>query len=210
MLLHTEKIKELKENALLSLEHFLLKRIISNDPKNIKFVQTLSFWILDYIRLLNYEQRLIKYKKFKRGDIIKVNFGHRIGREHGGLHYAVVLDRRNAIASNLITVVPLTSIKPNTDLTKLGKDRLNLGNEIYKSLVKKANIVSEKEKVTVTKELSRMKNGSIALIGQITTISKYRIYDPLSTKNALHGIKLSDQNLTIIDNKIKELFTHII
>ena len=50
--------------------------------------------------------------------------------------------------------------------------------------------------------------GTIALVGQITTISKYRIYDPLSTKNALHGIRVSDATLDLIDSKIKELFTH--
>ena len=53
-----------------------------------------------------------------------------------------------------------------------------------------------------------MKAGTIALVGQITTISKYRIYDPLSTKNALHGIRVSDATLDLIDSKIKELFTH--
>lgn len=210
MLLAAVKIKELKENALLTLEQFLLKRLKSANQKELKFVQTLSFWMLDYVRLLNYENNLIKYKKYKRGDIIKVNFGHRIGREHGGLHYAVVLDTNNAIGSNLVTVIPLTSIKPTTDIAKLGKDRINIGNEIYKSLVLKVNSVSQSEKAAVIKELTRMKSGSIALIGQITTVSKYRIYDPLSTKNVLHGIKLSDQTLTIIDNKIKELFTHTI
>lgn len=210
MLLAAVKIKELKENALLTLEQFLLKRLKSANQKELKFVQTLSFWMLDYVRLLNYENNLIKYKKYKRGDIIKVNFGHRIGREHGGLHYAVVLDTNNAIGSNLVTVIPLTSIKPTTDIAKLGRDRINISNEIYKSLVLKANSVSQSEKAAVIKELTRMKSGSIALIGQITTVSKYRIYDPLSTKNVLHGIKLSDQTLTIIDNKIKELFTHTI
>lgn len=57
-------------------------------------------------------------------------------------------------------------------------------------------------------EISRMKSGSIALAGQITTISKLRIYNPLNKKDSLHGIKLSPSELDLIDNKIKELFTY--
>ena len=69
----------------------------------------------------------MKFKRYKRGDVIKVNFGHRIGREHGGLHYAIVLDVKNPLQSNLLTVVPLTSVKEHTNLEKLGKDRIFIG-----------------------------------------------------------------------------------
>lgn len=213
MILDLTKIKQIKENALFRLSQFLEKRLSSADNKDIKFVQTFSFWLLDYVRLLTYETSpQIKYKRYKRGDVIKANFGHRIGREHGGLHYAIVLDTNNALQSNLLTVVPLSSIKDSTDLSKLGKDRIYIGNEIYKSLINKINSLPNNtaEKHAASKELARMKNGSIVLIGQITTISKYRIYDPLSTKNALHGIKVSDNTLTQIDYKIKELFTNSI
>ena len=142
--------------------------------------------------------------------MIKVNFGHRIGREHGGLHYAIVIDNDNALASNTITVIPLSSLKSHMNKNHLGKDRLYLGTEIYKLLIDKLNSLNSlsPEAVAVKKELSRMKAGTIALIGQITTISKYRIYDPLSTKNALHKIRLSDNTLGDIDCKIRELFTH--
>lgn len=153
---------------------------------------------------------ILRYKKYKRGDVIKVNFGHRIGREHGGLHYAIVIDNDNALASNTITVIPLSSFKSHLDKNHLGKDRLYLGIEIYKLLIDKLNSLNShsQEATVVKKALSRMKTGTIALIGQITTISKYRIYDPLSTKNALHKIRLSDNTLDDIDCKIRELFTH--
>lgn len=211
MQLSLDTVIQLKQNALLGLENFLLKRLESKDDKQLKIVQTMSFWILDYIRLQTYEtQQHITYKKYKRGDVIKVNFGHRIGREHGGLHYAIVIDNDNALASNTITVIPLSSFKSHMDKNHLGKDRLYLGTEIYKLLIDKLNSLNARspEAVAVKKELSRMKAGTIALIGQITTISKYRIYDPLSTKNTLHKIRLSDNTLGDIDCKIKELFTH--
>ena len=136
MNLGTAKITEIKANALLALDKFLTKRLNSNDEKSIKIVQTISYWILDYVKFLTYESNNnMKFKRYKRGDVIKVNFGHRIGREHGGLHYAIVLDVKNPLQSNLLTVVPLTSVKEHTNLEKLGKDRIFIGNEIYKEII---------------------------------------------------------------------------
>lgn len=96
MNLGTAKITEIKANALLALDKFLTKRLNSNDEKSIRIVQTISYWILDYVKFLTYENNNnMKFKRYKRGDVIKVNFGHRIGREYGGLHYAIVLDVKN-------------------------------------------------------------------------------------------------------------------
>lgn len=211
MHLDVSRIAEIKANAMFQLENFLTKRLESSDIKQTKLVQTMSFWLLDYIRFQQYKNNpQIKYKRYKRGDVIKVNFGHRIGNEHGGLHYAIVIDNNNALGSNLLTVIPLSSRKPHLTEEKLGKDRIIIGTEIYKKLIDKMNSLSSfsPEAKAVRKELIRMKAGSIALIGQITTVSKYRIYDPLSTKNALHGIRVSEHTLDLIDSKIIELFTH--
>lgn len=211
MHLDVSKIAEIKANAMFQLENFLTKRLESSDIKQTKLVQTMSFWLLDYIKFQQYKSNpQIKYKRYKRGDVIKVNFGHRIGNEHGGLHYAIVIDNANALGSNLLTVIPLSSKKPHLTEEKLGKDRIIIGAEIYKKLIDKMNSLSSfsPEAKAVRKELIRMKAGSIALIGQITTVSKYRIYDPLSTQNALHGIRVSEHTLDLIDSKIIELFTH--
>ena len=59
----------------------------------------------------------------------------------------------------------------------------------------------------IEKEISQMKNGSIALVNQITTISKQRIYNPKSDIDVLSGIKLSNNSLSLIDEKVKKLFT---
>lgn len=76
-------------------------------------------------------------------------------------------------------------------------------------LFKKIDIL-QKDIITLQKvqdELEHMKSGSIALVGQLTTISKIRIYNPKNTHEALHGIKLSDSEMDLIDNKIIELYT---
>jgi hypothetical protein len=56
------------------------------------------------------------------------------------------------------------------------------------------------------KEADRMKQGSIALVGQITTVSKIRIYDPRYSKDALSKVRVSSDTLDLLDAKIQELF----
>lgn len=89
----------------------------------------------------------------------------------------------------------------------------NEDEKIIKSV--KLNNISEKMKLLkndidlidkVEKEISQMKNGSIALINQITTISKQRIYNPKSDVDVLADIRLSNNSLDLIDEKIKKLF----
>ncbi|MCM1236596.1 MAG: type II toxin-antitoxin system PemK/MazF family toxin [Ruminococcus flavefaciens] len=57
-------------------------------------------------------------------------------------------------------------------------------------------------------EIEHLKTGSIALVGQIKTISKIRIYNPLNKTDSLSKIRISNNDLDRIDAKIKELFTY--
>ena len=84
---------------------------------------------------------------FKRGEIIKVDFGVNIGSELSNVHYAIVLNSDDNNSVDNITVLPITS--------KKGYKRLYLGN-LLKSFG------NEKE--------------TYALITQITTISKKKIF----------------------------------
>ncbi len=64
----------------------------------------------------------------------------------------------------------------------------------------------EKEENYIKKmeeEISKMKKDSIALINQITTISKQRIYKDVVRRN----VKLSNESLNLIDNQIIRFFT---
>lgn len=222
----------------------------------------LSYWLQDYVRLLNIEStfnpsNLIRYK---RGSIVKVHLGYRIGSEEGGLHFGVVIDVDNKVSAPTATIIPLTSVKPSTDLIKLHKSKIYLGNEVYTALQTKLNaaiqnntnelneleekvlgLISEapeqgtseyvkwkqanhstlkdlnmrttllKKKVQqqqkMKSELEGMKAGSIALVGQITTISKIRIYDPLHPSDVFSNVRLSSESMDKLDNKIKELYT---
>lgn len=90
----------------------------------------------------------------------------------------------------------IDKLKPNDKATQD-----NLSNQL-KQLIK------EKVKVTnYQKIFNKMNRGSIAIVGQITTISKMKILNPVKLSDTLADIKLSDEKLSMIDEKIKELFT---
>ncbi len=57
-------------------------------------------------------------------------------------------------------------------------------------------------------EVLKMRVGSLALVNQITTVSKIRIYDPKTDHDVLSGIKLSNEKLDLIDKEIIKLYTN--
>lgn len=214
----------------------------------------LAYWLKDYVRFLSQEAtfRSNKLIHYKRGSIVKVHLGYRVGSEEGGLHYAIVMDRNNSIHSPTMTVIPLTSIKPGVDLSKLPEHKVSIGSEVYSLLTANLNaeIKSAKQQLSNVKELAaklkeepndanvaaasglmealedelkslkkrleycnrmkaevdHMKIGSIALVGQITTISKIRIYDPKYKNDALSKIRVSSDTLDILDQRVQELY----
>lgn len=272
-----EEIIQNKKLAIKELNNLLESFI--NDPsgKHLKKANLLSYWIKDYVRMINFEEKFEPTKNisYKRGNIVKVDFGFNIGAEYGGLHYGIVLDNNNAHNSPVVTVIPLTSIKSEKETHF---NSVELGNEIYRSLKIKYDTISkalkeEQEEIknelllfkvlvdlTTQKtdelkacelnsqtfdqklsdaqtyldasrklqhiweekeqhnkeqqeyldkiglEISRMKEGSIALVNQITTISKIRIFDPRNLKGVLSGISLSEENMEKINKKMKKLY----
>ena len=252
MELNDESILKNKNEAISKINEYLDACFLL-DKKHKKKVNLLSYWLKDYMSYIEQEESFdsSKLKKYSRGDIIKVNLGFNIGNEEGGLHYCVVLDKKNAKSYSTLTVVPLSSLK---DSTKLNKTSVLLGNEIYTNLYKKNKTlmsecsakttmldqeISELEKLTanteedkiiknyrianarkevnkleeklvlarkIDKELSQMKKGTIALINQITTISKQRIFNPKKDFDILSGLKLSDEKMKLIEKKKKKLY----
>lgn len=261
----------LKDEAIKAI-NTLLNNCMSNDSKSKK-AMLISYWLKDYCKYIEYEdtfepQRL---KRYERGDIIKVNFGFNVGSEYGGLHYAVVIDNKNAINSPTITVIPLKSFKDND---KMHNNDVYLGKKIYEQLLSRTKkqldtIVSgveklkreresnkevltlalnlkdytegdEQEEIALKEEialqmkritnennlkienlkgqekqlrkrineLNKMNQGSIAIVNQITTISKQRIFDPKNNDGVLNGIKLSSSDLDKINEKIKMLYIY--
>lgn len=232
-----------KNQAVLALEQYINQLIESTDDDLMSKSDKLSYWINDWVNFLSFEERFSprSLRRYKRGEIIKVHLGFNIGSEEGGLHYAVVLDKNNAKSSPTLTIVPLTSVKPTTDVNNLGGGRIFLGNELFTSLQAKISATEKhlntdlkeliclnpnKDKDEINKKIKslqdnldllkrirsetmKMKRGSIALTGQITTISKIRIYDPKTDHDILSNIKLSNEKLDLIDQELAKRYTNI-
>lgn len=235
-----------KKQAIKHLNSLLEKYINDSSFTHLKKANLISYWIDSYSTYLSREEnfdpkRLISYK---RGDVIKVDFGFNIGSEHGGLHYAIVLDNDNKHSSPVITVLPLSS---GTEAETYERD-LYLGNELYSKVTANHKLLlssatqrlqqcneliqalskSTDEKVPsiiaelkgqatqiisdihllnkYKQEIEHMKQGSIAMMEQITTISKIRIYVPRKSNDILYGISFSASAMTKINAQLINLF----
>ena len=129
---------ELIAGAARDLQEFMEKRLHSSDLRLKKSATLIAYWIRDYIRLLNMESsRNKKYRRYHRGDVVKVHLGFRIGNEEGGLHYGIVLDKFDGAKSSIVTILPMTSIKPKTDLKHLNFRDVYLGTDITDAIADK-------------------------------------------------------------------------
>lgn len=248
-----DEIRNHKNKSISILDDYL-NDLLSEDPKK---ADLLAYWLHSYTNYLKFEKRFDpkRNKNYERGDIVCVDLGFNIGSEHGGRHYAVVLDNKNQHASPVVTIIPLSS----SDGNDIHPSSVYLGDDIYQKVSAKikgirqtynieqrelselqstiqallsADSADEKQIATaqanraliatkteelkskqadlakVQNEIRKMKSGSVALIGQITTISKIRIIDPRDIHGALNGIKLSPSNLDAINAKIRSLYLH--
>lgn len=239
-----EILNKHKNAANLKLSNYLDELIQSRDVKLQGKADKLCYWIEDRITFLNFEPNFspASLRRYKRGEIIKVHLGFNVGSEEGGLHYAVVVDKNNPKSSPVVTIIPLTSVKPHTDIENLRSGNIYLGNELFVSMNAKLsttyrslnNHISQLERLAsagltnnqnseiantiktelleakkemdftnrLRDEILKMKCGSIALVNQITTISKIRIYDPKTDHDLLSNIRLSNE-------KLKSMLTEI-
>lgn len=85
-------------------------------------------------------------------------------------------------------------------------DAINPINDLLNRRLKKLNEqLSRLEKSL--KSIRKIKSFSVADVGQITTISKMRILNPLRYTDPLFNAKLPGKWMNLIDKKIKELYT---
>ena len=215
-----------KDNSLNRLDLSFLKHIELNEYKKSEL---LAYWIHDF-SVYHDEEKTFNIAKsgiYSRGDIIKVNLGFNIGNELGGLHYCIVLNKYDNTRNGTLNVIPLTSRKDNK---KYDSSSVNLGKELYNVFQKKIEnekqklqqILNELEKIEnvpiniqniiekeqkyikkMEREIYKMQKDSIALINQITTISKQRIFKDIIRRN----VKISSQCLDLIDKQIIKFFT---
>ena len=149
-----DELLQHKEDALKKLESYMDSLINDANSKMNGKSDKLSYWLEDWTTFLEYEPIFSpkSLRRYKRGEIVKAHLGFNVGSEEGGLHYCVVLDNDNPISTPVVTVVPLTSVKKKTDLSKLKKGSVYLGNEIFTNLISKFSIVDK----TLSERISRL------------------------------------------------------
>ena len=254
-----------KKEAIRELNNLLERYICEQSAEHLKKADLISYWIKDYSRMILREDTINskKFHSFKRGSVVKLHFGFNPGAEYGGLHYGIVLDKKDRPINPVLTVVPLTSCK---DESKVHSNNIYLGNEIYtcvenkfrnlkqqtltkyeelnslictlqenvatieelvlnsdesktKELLESNKILlsdAEQKRAALKKEqelankimleLNHMKQGSVAIINQVTTVSKLRVYDPKSSSDVLSNVVISKANIQRINDKLKDLY----
>lgn len=201
ILLNTTIIK--KENKELE-EAFLNYSKILDKKLEYKF-SYLENWLLKQSNILLKEttQAYKLYRVYRRGTILKVDFGVGIGSEMSGIHFAIVLSNYDNNKNNVLTVIPLTS--------KKGKFNLNLGYLINDTVVDKFNKYIKKNSIksNLINDLSVYYNKyyktTYACCNLITTISKLRIIPGISKYDFIGKVKCSDLIMNIVDDEIRKI-----
>lgn len=205
------------------------KNTVLNDL-DFKQAKILVYWLNDWNeKFLKNENSFdpLKLIKYKRGNIVKAHLGYNIGSEQGGLHYGLVLDKDNDKNSPVLTIIPLRSLKDNESAEDINTNfEIYLGEALItdkieyvqgkiEDLKNKSKSLSQTDSNYIKyskrirryeKELRNLQKGSIAIVSQIRTVSKMRIFEPIKSYHSLRKFELDKKKLNDIDNMIKTLF----
>lgn len=229
---YKEKFIEFKDRTLNRLNETINKKIETDYKKSVLLTYWLKDYNNFLKQELTYKPNY--QPSLKQGSIVQVNLGFRLGNEQGGLHYAIVLDKNDNKRKPIITVIPLSSIKEGKKLHKthvnLGTEVYNLIDIKTKQIIDSANnqinelskLIKNKENdvkleelidkqnenikyaIDCIKKTKNLKKGSYAICEQIITISKMRVYDPITTKDPLYNLIISEESMEKIKKIIKQ------
>lgn len=119
-------------------------------------------------------------RRYKRREIVFLNFGFNVGSEIGGMHFGVVTTD-SEISSPVINVVPLGSLLSHQTEADLHK------NEVYLGVIPGMNGLQ-----------------SYAIPNQLRPISKIRILSPTSKRDSV--IKIDSELMDKLDEKVVSLY----
>lgn len=171
--------------------------LINSNPKDQSCADKLCYWIDDYTNFLNKEKTFDSKKiiSYRKGDIVKVHLGYRIGNEEGGLHYAVVMDKRNNKSNSLVTVIPLTSIKPGKSVHP---NSVKIGGDLFQLLISKHNKLHNsilEKKIQLKDTINDIKSGDIKSSEDALNDMYSRLHILDSESNKLDILKKSILNM---------------
>lgn len=224
--LKTNYIRLFIETTILQIKNFFDDLIKTNSKK----CYLIANWLKYYFEYLQTEREFLErkhYKKFKFGQVVRVSFGFNLGHELGGIHYAIVLNKKDSPYSSDIIVVPLSS--KHKELPQNDKEsRIDIGFELKNAIQNKIDKVAEKmltymrnineknikeedtqrlkkwmELYTKLKnEFDNMSNGTIVLTRQIRFITKMRILAPTTRTDYFDDVIISSNTMQNITNTL--------
>ena len=174
-----EEIIQHKKASIRKLNNLLENYLASNDYTLLKKTDLISYWLETFSDYIGSETTFDSNKliRYNRGNVIRVNLGFNIGKELGGLHYAVVLDNDNKRNADVITVVPLSS----TEGRNVHPRSVDLGTEIYE----KVSVVQSKMIEEAEKELTEFTDSYNFITSTLEALKK-------ATKEHFHSDSLTD------------------
>ena len=110
--------------------------------------------------------------RYKRGSIVKANFGFKIGSEQGGLHYAVVLDNKNHKSNKVLMVVPIESLSDGKSPDDINEEyEVFLGYGIFKDEI----AYVEKRISDLENKISKLKTDKKDCSRQVIQLQKLKM-----------------------------------
>lgn len=199
-----EELNKHKQDTLNTLNEYLSNLINSKNDASQSKADKILYWLQTYAKFLDYEKDFNPSRRcrYKRGQVVKADFGFRIGSEYGGLHYSIVMDNNNSIHSPVVTVIPLTSVKPGFTKDRLKKGQVYLGEEIYTKLSDKASSMQNKFFIEIRDLTSTINE----LSHKEATLSKESRQLALDTcRQRLRELQLKAGLIAKISNEIKRM-----
>lgn len=142
---------------------------------------------------------------FPRDIFLGSELYEKLKSKHDKLDEKIKSELKEAIEIKQIIEKSLKDIKENPTIAA----KANLENLLTNIKGKIDFLTKEEKTLTIyNKELQKLKRGSIALMEQITTVSKMRIYKPKNSNDLLYGIKYSDGAMDKINERLKELYIY--
>ena len=182
------------KNNVISKSNQFFNNEFNNKPEK-KTIAFISKWIPTYLDYISKEDNFLPEKKieYKRGQVILVDYGVRLGKELGGKHYSVVLDAQNRKKEHILTVLPLKSVKQGHIKNGFRKYELPIG-KIMDELIKDKNITLEKvKKIDLPQKIEKLKKKSDEIGVQLNEASDNgeifkKIYSSITDEDSFYTL----------------------
>ena len=177
------------------LEDYLHHLQRMNDEES-KRSDKIAQWIENWVKYLKLEKvfNSRSIPALKRGSIVYADFGFNVGREYGGLHYAIVLNKTDARSNHLLHVLPLTSVKETTDMSNLKYFQFPIGDEVFQLLKNEAT----QKIIELTKLYKRFSNKD-AELRERAVIVESLIDDNIKTFEVIKNLPASDRDDSFLE-----------